>query len=348
MKELVHEMFQLYNTGQSFVLATVVTNNGSVPREAGAKMLVRPDGSTAGTVGGGILEARVEELARASLKNRRSLVKDFAFTGKDAATMDAICGGRVEVLVEWLDSSDAETGALLTDLRDSVAARRKGWLVTVLPDGKPVLPDDIEGSPHRCLVHLHGEITGALPEGLDEETVVSCSRPRLVEAAGKRVMVEPLDTAGKVIIFGAGHVSRALAAFTSAVGFWSVVVDDRPEFANAERFPTADSIVALDSFDNVMDGLEIDSDTFLVIVTRGHLNDREVLAQALKTPAGYIGMIGSRRKTSLIYDQLCKEGVREDEIRRVHAPIGIDIGAETPEEIGISIAAELIQARMSR
>ncbi len=341
MKELVHEMFQLYTSGQSFVLATVVTNNGSVPREAGAKMLVRPDGSTVGTVGGGILEARVEELARASLKTRRSLVKDYAFTGKDAATMDAICGGRVEVLVEWMDGTEAKNGALLTDLRDSLTARRKGWLVTVLPEGG-------ESNPQRCLVHLHGEITGALPEELDEETVVSSRRPRLVVAAGKRVMVEPLDTAGQVIIFGAGHVSRALAAFTSAVGFWTVVVDDRPEFANTERFPTADSVLALDSFDNVMDGLEIDSDTYLVIVTRGHLNDLLVLSQALKTPAGYIGMIGSRRKTSLIFDQLRKDGVREDEIRRVFAPIGVDIGAETPEEIGISIAAELIQARVRK
>jgi len=178
--------------------------------------------------------------------------------------------------------------------------------------------------------------------------VVSSSRPQLVETAGKRVMVEPLDTAGTVIIFGAGHVSRSLAAFTSAVGFWTVVVDDRPEYANVQRFPTADRVLAVGSFDGVMDGLDIDGDTCLVIVTRGHLNDREVLAQALKTPAGYIGMIGSKRKIALIYDQLRKEGVREEEIRRVHAPIGIDIAAETPEEIGISIAAELIQVRAGK
>lgn len=342
MKELVQEMIQLLESGQSFALATVVTNNGSVPREAGARMLVRPDGSTAGTVGGGILEARVEEIARASLKSRRSLVQDFAFSGKDAATMDAICGGQVEVLVEWLDGANPDTGAVLRDLNDSLAARRKGWLVTILPN-------DMEGGPRHCLVHLHGEITGELPDGLDEETVVSCSRANLVSLTGnRRAFIEPVDTAGRVIIFGAGHVSRSLAEFTRAVGFWTVVIDDRPEFANAQRFPTADQIMAVRSFDNVMAGLEIDSDTYLVIVTRGHLNDLEVLAQALKTPAGYIGMIGSRRKVGLIYDRLRKDGVREDVIQRVNAPIGVDIAAETPEEIGISITAELIQTRAKR
>lgn len=342
MKQLIQEMSQLSASGQSFVLATVITNNGSVPREAGAKMLVRPDGTTAGTVGGGILEARVEELGREILKTRQSTVRDFAFTGRDAATMDAICGGQVEVLVEWIDGGDPETGAVLKDLGESLAKRRKSWLVTWLP---------FEGqtATRHNLVHLHGEITGELPDGLDEETVVGSSRPNLVNLrGGKRAMIEPVDNGGAVYIFGAGHVSRSLAEFTRAVGFWTVVLDDRPEFANAQRFPTADEIIVPDSFDNVLAKLPIDQDSYLVIVTRGHLNDRHVLAQALKTPAGYIGMIGSRRKIALIYDQLLKEGCTEDDIRRVKAPIGLEIAAETPEEIGISITAELIQVRAGK
>ncbi|MHC1781331.1 MAG: XdhC family aldehyde oxidoreductase maturation factor [Anaerolineaceae bacterium] len=341
MKQLIQEMSKIFSTGQSFVLATVVTNNGSVPREAGAKMLVRPDGSTAGTVGGGILEARVEELARDILKTHACVVREFKFTGKDAATMDAICGGQVEVLVEWFDGADASTGALLKDMQDSVSSRRKAWLVTELPD-------DGANRPGRCLVHLHGEITGGLPAGMDEETVVACSRPNLLSVGPRRVMVEPLDPSGSVFIFGAGHVSRSLAEFTRAVGFWTVVLDDRPEFANRERFPTVDQIIVLDSFNGVMDKIAVDGDSYLVIVTRGHLNDRHVLGQALKTGAGYIGMIGSKRKIALIYEQLLKDGFTEEDIRRVTAPIGLDIAAETPEEIGISIAAELIKMRAKR
>jgi xanthine dehydrogenase accessory factor len=338
MKQLIQEMTKLHQTGQSFVLATVVTNNGSVPRGAGAKMLVRPDGSTAGTVGGGILEAKVEELAREILKTHECTVREFQFTGKDAATMDAICGGQVEVLIEWLDCADPATGALLADLGASISTHRKGWLVTALPDGP------VDGSRHS-LVHLHGEITGELPAGLDEESVVSSSRPSLIETAGQRAMIEPLDPSGTVYIFGAGHVSRSLAVCTRSVGFWTVVLDDRPEYVTPERFPSADELIVLDSFDGVMDKVDIDKDSYLVIVTRGHLNDRHVLAQALKTPAGYIGMIGSRRKTMLIYEQLLKDGFTQQDIDRVKAPIGLEIAAETPEEIAISITAELIQVR---
>jgi xanthine dehydrogenase accessory factor len=340
MKQLIHEMMQLFARGESFVLATVVTNNGSVPRAAGAKMLVRPDGSTAGTVGGGILEAQVEQLAREILKSHASVVKGFQFSGKDAATMDAICGGQVEVLVEWLNGRDPLLGAILQDLQAVVNEHRKAWLVTTLPS-------ETAGWRHT-LVYADGRTTGTFPAGLSVETVVNSRQPNLVNAGVERLMIEPLDTSGTVYIFGAGHVSRSLAEFTHAVGFWTVVLDDRPEFVNAERFPTADKLIVLESFDNVMKKIEADHDSYIVIVTRGHLNDREVLTQALKTPARYIGMIGSRRKCGLIFDELRKIGFTDADLRKVHAPIGLDIEAETPEEIGVSITGELIKVRAGK
>jgi len=148
-----------------------------------------------------------------------------------------------------------------------------------------------------------------------------------------------------VYLFGAGHVSRPVAELAAMVDFRTIVLDDREEFANNERFPKADQIVVLPSYDDVFAGLEIGGDSYLVIVTRGHLHDKTVLEQSLRTDAGYVGMIGSRRKQRLVYDELLGKGFCEDDLNRVHNPIGLDIAAETPEEIAVSIVAELIAAR---
>jgi len=338
MKQLIHEMSTLFARGESFVLATVITRDGSAPRSAGAKMLVREDGSTAGTVGGGLLEAQVEQLARQVWQTHAAVVQGFQFSGKDAATMDAICGGQVELLVEWLNACDLQLEGIVQGLQAAVTQHHKIWLVTALPQPRVTR--------RHALVYPDGRVTGYLPPELSPETVVETRQPTLLETSGQRLMVEPLDISGSVFIFGAGHVSRSLAEFTQAVGFWTVVLDDRPEYANCQRFPTAAQIIVLVSFSDALAQLEVDRDSFIVIVTRGHLHDRTVLAQALKTSAGYIGMIGSRRKVELIYQELEKEGYTREVLRqRVHAPIGLPIAAETPEEIGVSIVAEMIQVR---
>jgi xanthine dehydrogenase accessory factor len=129
------------------------------------------------------------------------------------------------------------------------------------------------------------------------------------------------------------------------VGFRAIVLDDRQEFANQERFPEAVETRILIDYSKAMSGLEIDKDSFIVIVTRGHKYDREVLEEALKTDAGYIGMISSRRKREAIYETLKASGIKQEKLDFVHSPIGIDIGGETPEEIGVSIVAELIKVR---
>jgi xanthine dehydrogenase accessory factor len=338
MNQIINEMVDLCDRGESFVLATVITRNGSAPRSAGAKMLVRADGSTAGTVGGGILEAQVERLAAEVMNHHRTTVRGFQFSGQDAATMDAICGGEVEVLVQWVDTNDSNVTAIIQYLQVAITSHRKAWLVTVLPTANT--------TSSWSLVHADSKITGSLPPGLSLEMILQIRHPDLVEFEGQQAMVEPINIiAGTAFIFGAGHVSHSLAEFTEAVGFWTVVLDDRSEYANRLRFPKADEVIVLDSFSNALGKIEIDCDSFIVIVTRGHQNDLTVLAQVLKTKAGYIGMIGSRRKCEMIFKELCLSGYSEGDIMRVHAPIGLPIEAETPEEIGISIAAEMIQAR---
>lgn len=146
-------------------------------------------------------------------------------------------------------------------------------------------------------------------------------------------------------MFGAGHVSRQVAKLAKMVEFRVVVLDDRETFANGERFPEADDIRVLAHFDQAFSGLAIDADSYLVILTRGHGHDQTVLAQALRTSAGYIGMIGSRAKRTAIYQALLKQGFSRADLDRVHSPIGVDIGAQTPEELGVSIVGELIYKR---
>jgi xanthine dehydrogenase accessory factor len=176
----------------------------------------------------------------------------------------------------------------------------------------------------------------------------SAMEPQLVEDGGDLFLVEPLCHQGTVVIFGAGHIGQKLAPLTKLVGFNTVVLDDRAEFANRERFDSADEVLVVDSFDQALKDLDIDGDSYLVIVTRGHTHDKTVLSHALRSGAGYIGMIGSRRKRDAIYAALEMEGVSPGELQRVHCPIGLNIGAETPEEIAVCIVAELIQERAGK
>jgi xanthine dehydrogenase accessory factor len=337
MEKIAQAIQELCTQGQSFALATIIARNGSAPRSAGAKMLVQLDGSIVGTVGGGSLEADVQRLAHKMIVSRQAAVQSFSFTGQDAATMDSICGGEVEVLVEWLDGSDPHLNSISRSLQQALIHHTKAWLITTYSAAT--------SSTIHALVQTDETLIGSLPVNLTLETIREIKTLDKIDLSEQIVLVEPVIVAGAAYIFGAGHVSRNLAEFVKAVGFWTVVIDDRAEFANRERFPEADEIIVPGSLDNIMQKLPVDSYSFLVIVTRGHLNDRLVLAQALKTTAGYIGMIGSRRKCELIYQELSKEGFTKQDIQRVHAPIGLPIQAETPEEIGISITAEMIQAR---
>jgi xanthine dehydrogenase accessory factor len=226
-----------------------------------------------------------------------------------------------------------------------VDGRRRAWLVTRIPGSEGAVVNvglGVLGGDDGVSGTLNGSLT---------RVVVSRfvgRQPDIVEWQGESFLVEPLGREGCVVIFGAGHVSQALAPLAKGVGFRTVVCDDREEFANRDRFPSADEVLVLDSFEDSLNGVEIGEESYLVIVTRGHAYDKTVLGGALATSACYIGMIGSRRKRDAIYGALMEEGFTRTDLDRVHCPIGLDIGAETPEEIAVSIVAELIRARARR
>ena len=161
-----------------------------------------------------------------------------------------------------------------------------------------------------------------------------------------KVYIEPILPTPVLYIFGGGHISFSLVRIGKMLGFRLVVIDDRKEYANSERFSEADKIIA-DDYPNAFGQISVDRFSYLVIVTREHVHDQTVLEWAITTDAKYIGMIGSRKKIKTIYDNLIAKGVREDILKRVHAPIGLDINAETPEEIAVSIMAEIISAYRS-
>jgi xanthine dehydrogenase accessory factor len=357
MMNVFNDVYELAARGEDGVLAVIYARAGSAPRTAGARMLVRKDGSISGTIGGGLLEARIQQVAVDVFRTRTHRIEEFSLTGADASQMEMICGGEVAVLVEFIVGKDAGQNNFYQALSQSATDRRRSWLITVLPDGlqetnvahallKPTSPGVERSFGITTSIYLHDDLPLEDLNAFIQQPEISTSRyPVLYQSEGTRLLIEPLCVPGTLFLFGGGHVSQKLAPLADTLGFRTVVVDDRSEFANADRFPLADEFVVPDRYEAAFEQCDIDSESYLVIVTRGHLHDKTVLEQALRTPAAYIGMIGSIRKRNAVYDELRAEGFTDEDFRRVHSPIGIKIGAESPEEIAVSIAAELIQVR---
>lgn len=253
MTEIYREIVRLIEQGEKGAVATVVGATGSTPGKEGAKMLVRADGTTVGTIGGGCTEADVWALAKEVIATDRPIRHKFKLSPRVAEDGGLACGGIVEVFVE--------------------------------PIGSPT-----------------------------------------------------------VYVFGAGHIARSLVPIATTVGLNTVVVDDREQFASRARFPEPTRLVVSD-FASVFPQLTITENSYLVIVTRGHRYDQFVLGEALKTRASYIGLIGSRAKITRIFRTLTAQGADPEKLRSVKAPIGLDIGCRTPEEIAVSIVAQLVAYR---
>ena len=173
---------------------------------------------------------------------------------------------------------------------------------------------------------------------------ISRSEAEPAGGGGYQVMIELHEPAATLVIVGGGHIGKALATIGDLCGFSVIVVDDRPDYANQERFPEADRVICGD-FSEVLRGLAIDANTYVITVTRGHKHDEESLRQVVASPAAYVGMIGSKRRAAAVLQHLIDEGLDAEAVRRVHTPIGLDIGAETPEEIAVAIMAEVVQVR---
>jgi xanthine dehydrogenase accessory factor len=342
---ILESIGKLLKEGESFVLATILSRCGSAPRDVGSRMIIRSDGTIIGAIGGGILEATVQKLAKGVFTSRKTLVRSFTPNREGPAPIGMICGGNVDFLLHFEDASHPARLKHYEELLSALSSGKRAWLIMKLPDGEAG-----EGAPAAWVFRDGGaSLEGqGLPPAKEFLLEASSTQPRVFEFQGERFFVEPLCSEGSAYIFGAGHIGQKLAQLTKFAGFRTVVLDDREEFANREILSSADRIEVLRSVDEAMKDLDIDEESYLVIVTRGHLHDKTVLGQALRTRARYIGMIGSRTKRGATYEVLTKEGFTAGDFARVHAPIGLDIGAETPEEIAISIVAELIQARAGK
>lgn len=345
MKKFYQNVFRLISSGENLVLATILYSSGSAPRSAGAKMIVRSDGSIIGTVGGGRLEAETIRLSQKVHISHQPIMQDFDLTGNDVAGLGMICGGSGKMFIDYITADDIGMQAVYKSVLSTLENEQKAWLITEL-----MLVQGEAKERQQYLV-------------LQDKTIVGCfqSNPEFINKViagptkisihtevrdGWHYIAEPIRNAGTVYLFGAGHVSQQVARLTNMVGFRTVIIDDRPEFANRERFPESD-ILLIDDF-KCLPKMFIDSESYVVIVTRGHLNDGAVLEQTLLSNAAYIGMIGSKRKRDTLYQDMQQKGFCEEALRQVHAPIGIEIYAETPEEIAVSIVAELIKARAER
>jgi xanthine dehydrogenase accessory factor len=347
MKNLYKEMVELLQKGESFAVATIFDKSGSAPRTEGAKMVVRADGSITGTIGGGSLEASAINLAKEMIPARKTVIQSFSLTSKDAAGSDMICGGSGEILLDFVDARDDNNLKIYTEAAEIVRNGTKGWLVTVL--GKTTETTGI--SRQQCLIKTDRTLIGKVDCNpyLLEKLIAGPAKITLHSEAfdEHRFLVEPLRQGGTVYIFGAGHVSQKIAPLSDSVGFKTVVLDDRADYANRERFSEPIELRVVDSFKKLTD-LAIDGDSYLVIVSRGHLYDKDILEQVLRSNAAYIGMIGSRSKRDLVYEEIISHGFKKEELACVHSPIGTNIGAETPEELAVSIVGELINARSDK
>jgi len=332
------------------MLATVIGTSGSTPAAALSRMLIAPGGGRiAGTIGGGCIEADVVTAAKGLAGTGRSAAMTFTLT-EDHPESGMLCGGTLDVFIESLQAGDLPFFAPLLARREAgddsirgTASRSDGTIV-----GRFMLPLDAAGT-----LPAKGGTDPDLPDGLrgEGEVVLQAGR-EIARGGGARrlalgdvtVVLERIGGAPSLLLFGGGHVSLAVCRIASMAGFRVTVIDDRPEYANAARFPEAVTTLASD-FLAAFPQLRVRPSSSIVIVTRGHKADELVLGEAVKTEAGYIGMIGSRTKVAATFDRLIARGVPSGLLGRVRAPIGIDIGASTPEEIAVSIVAELIHDR---
>ena len=253
MLEIYQELVNIISKGERAVLATIISSHGSTPRRAGARMLIKEDGSFVGTIGGGGTEHQIRRKVAEVMKSGEPQIVHFDLSGKEAA-LEMICGGQMDVFLE------------------------------------PVLPS------------------------------------------------------ATLYLFGAGHTSQSTAAMGKMLGFRVIVIDPRPEYNSSDRFPNADKLI-VDEYDSAFSKLNVDENSYIVIYTTGHIVDEQCLRFAVGTEAKYIGMIGSKKKAKEVKERLLRKGISPQILDAVHSPIGLEIGAETPEEIAISILAEIIEAK---
>ena len=328
MEKLLDGIVRLLEAGGDAVLISVYAREGSAPRGVGASMLLPRGGAQMGTIGGGSVEFEAAAFAGEMLESgEASAMREYRLYQNEAADLGMVCGGTVRVLFEHLTPTPQRL-KLYRGLAAARDASRRAALVRVIADGRIVSEGYYDGET------LHG-VQCELENGAGGNAYVS---------ADGSVLVEPVTAGRRVWVYGGGHVSQKLVPLLRFVSFSCVVCEDRAAFAEPSIFPDAEA-VRLGDFSDIRTFEPVQADDFAVVMTRGHQADYAILRQLLKTDAVYIGCIGSRAKIAITRQRLLDDGFSETDFARIHTPIGLPIRAETPEEIAVSVAAELILCR---
>jgi len=341
MRDLMRRLIDSLETGREVLLCRVVATRGSTPQKAGAAMLLTPDGGQVGTLGGGCVEDEVKRKAAGRIGRDGAELYSFVLNHDYAWADGLICGGKMVILAECprgphhLAYHRAYLGLL-----DAGCGFTEAVVINPEKVGASVVGD-------RFLFDHKGAHVASLdgrepPAPLVAGVPALDPRPRPSESGG--VAYLPTMPRVRLIVIGAGHVGQAVAELAARVNFDVWVVDDRPQYANRERFPAARRLI-VGPMAVVLPKLEVTPQTFVVIVTRGHGHDQEALQHMAPTSASYVGLIGSKRKIRLIFDALLDAGLPDEALERVSAPVGLDIGSESVDEIAVSIVAELIARR---
>jgi xanthine dehydrogenase accessory factor len=346
MRELLDDLKTLLAARRPTAFCRLVETRGSTPQKAGATMLIYADGSQSGTLGGGCVEAEVKRRALTLIEKGTAEIADFQLDSDYGWDDGLICGGRMLVLIHPLNNDRCwqyvtELVELLQQDAGLTEVIAYDQQASGLPTPVRLLFDADQQLPASWLP-IDQQLDESLLEQLKAELAPLSDRPRARARGG--VAWLPALPRCRLVIVGGGHVGQAVAALASDLEFDVTVVDDRGSIVSADRFPTARERISGD-IDTVLPALRIDPDTYCLIVTRGHNHDEQALYHLAERNPRYIGMIGSKRKIKMIFQDLLDQGISVAALERVHAPLGIDIGSQTVPEIAVSICAELVAHR---
>lgn len=314
-------------------LASVAKRHGSLPMSATAKMLVTAGGARIGTVGGGCLEAEIIERAHDVLQSRVPALSSHSLNAELAGDYGLTCGGTAELFIEPV-FADGRLAAVYAEASAVMARGERALMATGVDWGRDVV---------KAIFPYPGRYFGADDAHL-RDAVRSFDTMSELPSLENGVLVEPISGKPRLVVFGAGHVGARLAEAAAFAGWRVTVADDRADFADANRLPFAERVVVCD-FHDVLGAVHLDADTYVVIATRGHQHDVVLAGQLVPRPLRYLGMLGSRRKVALTAKVLREWGITDAQIESVRAPVGLSIGADTPEEIAVSVVAEMISVR---
>jgi xanthine dehydrogenase accessory factor len=348
MREIYQRMAELEREGRRYAVCTVVRTVGSTPQVVGAKMIVDDLGRLTGTLGGGCVEGDAFDEAKRVLQTGETSLREYELTEELAWDTGLVCGGTMWIWIEPGERALTVGGReMLADLLVASTGGRPVALATLLEKkGREIEPAG------RLVVETDGRTAGALGRtDLDmraRDAAVEALRQgtaRVVTLGDEQeLLIEPVVAKPRLVVAGGGHVGLALARMASLLDYEVTVIDDRADFATRERFPEGVEVMNADMV-QALETMPIGWNTFIVVATRGHKLDSHCLRAAVKTQARYVGLLGSRRKTILVERMLQGEGVPEERLREVHAPIGLDLGGRTPAEIALAIMAELSAER---